>query len=338
MWSDKGSDETRNNWIDKENVSDRMSGMRLDNIKNTLYVGDAAEKMRFLPNNSVDCCITDPPYNYEFIGKNWDEVEIERRRKRITSSSTLVKHIPYGSALAGGKRDARWYERNAENILTYRDWIQDWAKELFRILKPGAYVFVFNSSRTIAHVQVALESVGFYARDVIVWRRNSGIPKGLNISKKMEKMGDSDSNFWKGWHSCLRNEWEGISLVQKPLVDNYLTTLKEFSVGLLNTRVNPDSFQSNIIENISRDKPQEYNNHPTVKPLSLIRTLLQFVAIPNSNFTVIDPFIGSGTTAVAAILEGVNYIGIDKSDVYIEIAKRRIGEINESLCQMRLDI
>lgn len=299
--------------------------------KNVLLLGDATERMKSIPDNSVDCCITDPPYNYEFIGKNWDENEIERRCKKVENSSTLVKNIPYGSALAGGKRDAKWYKRNADNIFAYRNWIQEWAKELFRILKPGAYVFVFNSSRTIAHVQIAMESVGFYARDIIVWRRNSGIPKGLNISKKMEKMGDMDFGYWKGWHSCLRNEWEGISLVQKPLEDNYLTTLKKFSVGLLNTRINSESFQSNIIENIGRDKIDDYNSHPTVKPLSLIRCLLRLVVVRDINFTVIDPFIGSGTTAIAALCEGVNFIGIDKSEKYLGIASRRINEYEKRM-------
>ena len=56
-------------------------------------------------------------------------------------------------------------------------------------MKPGALVLIFNSTRTIAQVQVSMENVGFYARDIMVWRRQSGIPKGLNVSKKIRKNG-----------------------------------------------------------------------------------------------------------------------------------------------------
>jgi hypothetical protein len=64
------------------------------------------------PSSSIATCITDPPYNYEFIGKDWDTAEIARRLERIRAdgnSKTLVKNIPYGSGLAGGVRNDRWY-------------------------------------------------------------------------------------------------------------------------------------------------------------------------------------------------------------------------------------
>ena len=106
--------------------------------------------MKEIDDNSIAGCITDPPYNYEFIGRNWDDEEIERRIKRSQEkeSSTLVKNIPYGSGLAGGVRNERWYKKNRDNILEYRDWIKVWGAELFRVLKPGSYVLVFNSTRT----------------------------------------------------------------------------------------------------------------------------------------------------------------------------------------------
>lgn len=65
------------------------------------------------------------------------------------------------------------------------------------------------------------------------------------------------------------------------------------------------------------------NVHPTVKPLALMRYLCRLITPPNG--TVLDPFLGSGSTGIAAKLEGFNFIGIEKELEYIEIAKARIG-------------
>lgn len=306
---------------------DKPSNKKIDisDFKNKIICGDCIKVLKTIPSLSISGCITDPPYNYEIIGQNWDENEVERRMNRIKESSTLVKNIPYGSGLSGGVRNERWYKRNRENTISYDKWVEEWGKELFRVLKPGAFVFVFNSSRTVAHIQVALENVGFYARDILVWKRNSGIPKGLNFSKKLEEMGDSNSSVWTGWHSCLRNEWEGIALLQKPLKNNYIETVFNFGVGLLKTQ-EKDGFLSNIIQNVEREKIDDFNNHPTVKPLKLIEKLVS-ISIPKSNSNiVIDPFNGSGTTTLAAKNLGVSYIGIDKSNDYCDIARKRLSQ------------
>jgi len=295
--------------------------------KNTILLEDCIVGLKKIEENSIDGCITDPPYNYEFIGHKWDDAEIKRRTERVQNSSTLIKHIPYGSGLSGGIRNKRWYEKNAENAQEYQTWCHQWGQEVFRVLKPGAYILVFNSSRTVAHVQVALEKAGFYARDILVWRKNSGIPKGLNFVKKLQKEGVENSKRWEGWHSCLRNEWEGIVLLQKPLINNYLETVKEFDIGLLHTKSNIESgFLSNIIENIKRDKKEKFNIHCTVKPLDLIGRLIDLILPLEKDKIVLDPFMGSGTLAVAALQKGVSYLGFEINPKYCEIAKKRIEE------------
>lgn len=64
------------------------------------------------------------------------------------------------------------------------------------------------------------------------------------------------------------------------------------------------------------------NNHPTVKPLSLCRYLVRLITPPSG--TVLDPFMGSGSTGKAAMLEGFNFIGIEQDADYLEIARQRI--------------
>jgi site-specific DNA-methyltransferase (adenine-specific) len=297
---------------------------------NEIMIGDCREVMREIPRDYISACITDPPYNYEFIGHKWDDSEVQRRIERVGTkdSKTLVKNIPYGSGLAGGVRNERWYQRNRENILDYEKWCLEWGTELYRICKPGATVLVFNSTRTVARVQVALESAGFYARDIVVYRRLSGIPKGVNIEKQLEKKGYKNPELWHGWHSCLRNEWEAICVLQKPLVNNYLETLLEYGTGLFYTKDDLGRFQSNILENIPRKKSDEFNIHCTVKPLALMKKLIEIFVPRIEGSILLDPFAGSGTTLVAAKELNINYIGIEVVPNYVEIIKRRLDNLN----------
>jgi site-specific DNA-methyltransferase (adenine-specific) len=64
------------------------------------------------------------------------------------------------------------------------------------------------------------------------------------------------------------------------------------------------------------------NHHPTVKPTDLMRYLCRLVTPPNG--TILDPFTGSGSTGKAAMLEGFQFIGIEREAEYVEIAKARI--------------
>jgi site-specific DNA-methyltransferase (adenine-specific) len=64
------------------------------------------------------------------------------------------------------------------------------------------------------------------------------------------------------------------------------------------------------------------NNHPTVKPIALMRYLIRLIT--PSGEICLDPFMGSGSTGMAAVLEGRDFIGIEMSEDYLEIAKARI--------------
>ncbi|OFW09875.1 MAG: DNA methyltransferase [Acidobacteria bacterium RIFCSPLOWO2_02_FULL_59_13] len=293
--------------------------------RDSVLHGDCRELLPQIAKDYFSVCITDPPYNYEFVGRDWDTKEIDRRIDRVQESRTLVKNIPYGSGLAGGVRNKRWYERVHQNILEYQQWCSEWGREVFRTLRPGAFVLVFNSTRTIAHVQVALEKAGFYARDILVYRRHAGIPKGLNVARKLQSLGDRDWETWKGWHSCLRNEWEAICLVQKPLVENYITTIRQYKVGLLHAEMNGAGFLSNIIDQVKKCDADNVEGHCTVKPLELMKYLVRLTIPDHDQHIVLDPFAGTGTTCLAAKELGHPFVGIEINSEYVEIARSRLS-------------
>ena len=68
----------------------------------------------------------------------------------------------------------------------------------------------------------------------------------------------------------------------------------------------------------------EGNGHPTVKPVELMRWLVRLVKMP-AGTVVLDPFMGSGSTGVACVDEGVDFIGMEREPEYVEIARRRCG-------------
>ena len=77
-------------------------------------------------------------------------------------------------------------------------------------------------------------------------------------------------------------------------------------------------------ENEQAKNPALRNNHPTVKPVALMRWLVRLVTPAGG--LVLDPFCGSGTTGVACVLEGRNFLGIEREEAYADIARRRIAE------------
>jgi DNA modification methylase len=79
----------------------------------------------------------------------------------------------------------------------------------------------------------------------------------------------------------------------------------------------------------SKSDRGEINGHPTVKPTELMRYLVRLVTQPGG--TVLDPFTGSGSTGKAAVLEGFEFIGIEREAEYVAIAEARIVEAQKSL-------
>jgi DNA modification methylase len=77
------------------------------------------------------------------------------------------------------------------------------------------------------------------------------------------------------------------------------------------------------IENPRLRTNERRNDHPTVKPVDLMRWLCRLITPPNG--VILDPFMGSGSTGMAALDEGFRFIGIDMDEHYIEIARRRIS-------------
>jgi len=107
---------------------------------------------------------------------------------------------------------------------------------------------------------------------------------------------------------------------------------KERNMGLENfEEVDGGSYKFREDGSLDGKIPSRKNTHPTVKPLSLMEYLVKLLDMPNDEQVILDPFTGSGTTLMACKKNGINYIGIEKSEEYIEIAEARVEAIKENL-------
>lgn len=97
---------------------------------------------------------------------------------------------------------------------------------------------------------------------------------------------------------------------------------KEREAGLEGMPIDSKEFRWNKAGEWTNDTTKARNHHPTVKPIALMEYLIRLVSRPGQ--TILDPFMGSGTTGIAAANTGREFIGIEKEAEYVEIAQRRI--------------
>ena len=172
----------------------------------------------------------------------------------------------------------------------------------------------------------AMEDDGFIYKDMIAWEKKQAPHRAQRVSAVFERRNDvENSGKWDGWRlGNLRPLFEPILWFMKPykvggtITDNLLS----YDLGAFNNEIwkkhNPSS--SNIIS------VNTYNSdsglHPTQKPVLLMQYLIELTTIENQ--TVLDPFMGSGTTGIACKNLNRNFIGIEINKEYFETASKRI--------------
>lgn len=259
--------------------------------------------------------LTDPPYFLDKLDNNWNT-------KRVANKNNLkvVKSLP-----AGMRFDREQGKR-------FYDWYSLVAKELFRVLKPGGFFFSFSSPRLYHRLASAIDDAGFEIRDAFIWLYTQNQMKAMSVNHFISRMNIDEAEKLKikkrleNWKTPqVKSCFEPIAMAQKPTDQTYLHNMLKFGVGMIYTeaRIGDGMFPANvlsideIIKLIDRvfllPKPTkqekgEFNDHKTVKPLALCEYLISLTAFA-TDAVILDPFIGSGTTAVAAKRCGKNYIG-----------------------------
>ncbi len=139
--------------------------------------GDSNKVLPSLEANSFDACITDPPY------------ELTSITKRFGSESAAPCQEGTDGAFrraAGGFMGKSWDASGVQRDPAF------W-QEVYRVLKPGAFLLAFGGSRSFHRMVSAIEDAGFEIRDTITWTYAVGFPKSKNISDELRRLIPSDS-------------------------------------------------------------------------------------------------------------------------------------------------
>ena len=284
-------------------------------MKHDFFQGDCFDLLKTIPDNSIDFCLTDPPYFIDGLGDEWDTDKIESRKP----SNGQIKNLPKGM-----KFDVNQGHR-------FQEFMSGASAEIYRVVKPGGFFVSFSQARLYHRMTVAVEDSGFEIRDMLGWTYQ-GQAKAFSqdhIIDKQKNLSDEAKEKLKkelvGWKTPqLKPCIEPMCLAQKPTDGIYIDNWQKWGVGLVNTKAEWEGkFPGNIIPCSKPTKKEKggYNDHVSVKPVELCRHLIRLFT--QKNQTVLDPFLGSGTTMVAAELEGRNSIGFELSPHYFSIVKNR---------------
>jgi len=292
---------------------------------NQIITGDAIEELCKLPDESVDLIVADPPY-WKVINEKWD------------------------------------YQWRKEH--EYVDWSQKWFAESYRVLRKGGSFYLFGYFRMLALLLQPLQMIGFELRQQIIidkgMRSVSGratknyrmfpnvtesvlflikdskpfikqflkerqqvlgySSKEINDKLGVKSNGGGMWSIYTGENVCeqvpTRELWEKLQRVLKfDLPYEAVSMVFNAQMGLTDVWTDIDFY-----------KEERY--HPTQKPLNLIQRLI--LASSDEGMIVVDPFVGSGSTAVAAKSLKRKYLGIELDPKYSEITLIRLENLDRN--------
>jgi modification methylase len=262
-----------------------MPGEKLDHV----LVGDCIDLMRSLPEASVDMVFADPPYNLQLGGE------------LLRPDNSLVDAV-----------DDEW-DKFADpsdplgtSFARYDSFTRAWLGAARRALKPEGTLWVIGSYHNIFRIGTALQDLGFWLLNDIVWRKSNPMPnfKGKRFTNAHETL-----------------IWAARDQRAKRYTFNY-DSMKELNEGL---QMRSDWLLP-LCTGGERLKGEDGKKaHPTQKPEALLFRCI--MAASNPGDVILDPFFGTGTTGAVARRLGRRFIGLERDPGYAAIARKRIAEI-----------
>lgn len=265
----------------------KLESVSIGNLNTqNVYHGNFLGLATQLPDQSVDLIIADPPYN--------------------ASKGNLLS-IESGALPGFGgnwkKITESWDDMNSEEYFSFT---LAWLSEAQRLLKQTGSMWVHGTYHNAGFTNVAMQILRIEIINEIVWYKRNSIP---NLSGR-RLTASHETILWahRGGNRAYRFNYEH-------------SKSGDFSDDALKI----PGKQMRTVWNLTNNKPRHelaHGKHPAHKPVRLARRFIQLSA--TSGDICLVPFAGSGSECVAAVEEGLHYIGFDIDPTYVEIANARL--------------
>lgn len=316
-----------------------------------LLHGDCLELMKTIPDGSVDLVLTDPPYgtikgiekskaskDCGYRACDWDniiptnEMFLELSRiLRPNGKALLFSQEPYTSTLIKSATPstpflyrAIWYKNTAGNILGAKSAMVNRFEDIVifsKILEenksgnPILPLMIKSLKENNKTISEAVKLVGSSATHYFTSGKQFRIP----TREKFETL--KRNGFFNFDYSVIRETYDEYNNENLSRRNNKYPSIFNLWQG--------GKSKSNVLEY----KKDNDGYHPTQKPVKLLEDLIQ--TFSNKGDTVLDFTMGSGSTGVACINTGRNFIGVELDEHYFNVAKERINEANS---QIKLEV
>jgi site-specific DNA-methyltransferase (adenine-specific) len=294
----------------------------------TIVHGDALQLLKDIPDNSIHFILTDPPYFIDGFGDDWSNTSLQRRAAR----AGVIGSMPVGM---------KFDPQQGRNFQAFMEPV---ANEFIRILKPGGFAVIFSQARLYGRLAVAVEDAGFELRDMLGWVYEGQAKafsqdhfvrrmRHLSTAERTHILSRLDGRKTPQLKPCI----EPMVLAQKPRAGTFVENWLTHEVGLVDTKQTLDGrFPGNLMPCSKPGKAEKGagNEHLTVKPTRLLEHLIKLFTVEGQ--TVLDPFLGSGSTAVAALNTDRHCIGMEIERTYVRIAEQRIADAMAAPAQVEL--
>ena len=249
-------------------------------VVNNILVGDCLEHLGRLADASVDLVFADPPYN----------LQLEKDLLRPNNSVVDGVHQEWDKF---------------QSFAAYDAFTRQWLEQCRRVLKPNGAIWVIGSYHNIFRLGVALQDLGFWLQNDVVWRKTNPMPnfRGKRFTNAHETL------IWAGREQSSRVTFNYEAM--KASNDD----LQMRSDWLFPICSGPERLKDS----------SGRKAHPTQKPEALLHRIM--MACTNPGDVVLDPFFGTGTTGAVAKRLGRNWIGIERDAGYAADAQARIDRV-----------
>jgi site-specific DNA-methyltransferase (adenine-specific) len=275
----------------------------------SLYRANAFDWLSKQSRNTIHAIVTDPPYGL----LEYTETELEKMKRgrggvwRIPPAFDGAKRRPLPRFTVLRERDKfallQFFRRLADAVLP--------------TLVPGAHVFIATNPLVSHLVYGPMIEAGFEPRGEIirVVHRLRGGDRPKNAHKEFADVSVLPRSCWEPW-----------GLFRKPCEGRVQDNLRRWGTGGLRRISDREPFRDLIYSLPTRTAEHAIAPHPSLKPQQFLRQIVR-ASLPLGKGTILDPFMGSGSTIAAAAALGLHAIGIEVSHEYFELAVEAVPKL-----------